>query len=244
MTAQFEPIVGRYMHLDLFGRKHRLYVEEAGEGTPLLCLHTAGADGRQYRALMNDERVTRRHRVIAFDMPWHGKSSPPSGWHNEEYQLTSAQYTTMILDIMTALEHPRAFRAIIGLQAGAHVDPYYDLNFLHRPDVHGGEVSAAIVSGLVGPDAPAAERWETLWHYMQGGPGVFKGDLYFYKLDGDIRGRVAEIDTSRCPLFLLSGEYDYSCTPEETLGVAKSIPGSEVTIMKGLGHFPMSENPA
>ena len=192
---------------------------------------------------MNDERVTRRHRVIAFDMPWHGKSSPPSGWHNEEYQLTSAQYTTMILEIMTALEldrpiligcsiggrialhlaleHPQEFRAIIGLQAGAHVDPYYDLNFLHRPDVHGGEVCAAIVSGLVGPDAPIAERWETLWHYMQGGPGVFKGDLYFYKLDGDIRGRVAEIDTSRCPLFLLSGEYDYSCTPEETLGVAK-----------------------
>ena len=265
MTAQFEPIVGRYMHLDLFGRKHRIYVEEAGQGTPLLCLHTAGADGRQYRALMNDERVTRRHRVIAFDMPWHGKSSPPSGWHNEEYQLTSAHYTTMILDIMTALEldrpiligcsiggrialhlaleHPQAFRAIIGLQAGAHVDPYYDLNFLHRPDVHGGEVSAAIVSGLVGPDAPDAERWETLWHYMQGGPGVFKGDLYFYKLDGDIRDRVAQIDTRRCPLFLLSGEYDYSCTPEETLGVAKSIPGSEVTIMKGLGHFPMSENP-
>ena len=81
MSAQFEPIVGRYMHLDLFGRKHRIYVEQAGEGTPLLCLHTAGADGRQYRALMNDGRVTSGHRVIAFDMPWHGKSSPPSGWH-------------------------------------------------------------------------------------------------------------------------------------------------------------------
>ena len=97
--------------------------------------------------------------------------------------------------------------------------------------------------GLVGPDAPDEERWETLWHYMQGGPGVFKGDLYFYKLDGDIRGRVAQIDTERCPLFLLSGEYDYSCTPEETLAVANSIAGAEVTIMKGLGHFPMSENP-
>ena len=54
MSAQFEPIIGRYMQLDLFGRRHRIYVEEAGEGTPLLCLHTAGADGRQYRALMND----------------------------------------------------------------------------------------------------------------------------------------------------------------------------------------------
>jgi pimeloyl-ACP methyl ester carboxylesterase len=265
MSATFEPIVGRYMHLELFGRPHRIYVEQAGEGTPLLCLHTAGSDGRQYRALMNDTRVTSGHRVIAFDMPWHGKSSPPAGWHDEEYQLTSAQYTTMVLEISAALEldrpiligcsiggrialhlaleHPERFRAIIGLQAGAHVDPYYDLNFLHRPDVHGGEVAGAIVSGLVGPDAPDNERWETLWHYMQGGPGVFKGDLYFYKLDGDIRGRVAQIDTKRCPLFLLSGEYDYSCTPEETLEVANSIAGCEVTIMKGLGHFPMSEDP-
>ena len=265
MSATFEPVIGRYMHLDLFGRAHRIYVEEAGQGTPLLCLHTAGSDGRQYRGLMNHPGITANHRVIAFDMPWHGKSSPPAGWHDEEYQLTSAQYTTMILDIMTALEldkpivmgcsiggrialhlaleHPERFKAIIGLQAGAHVDPYYDLNFLHRPDVHGGEVSAAIVSGLVGPAAPVKERWETLWHYMQGGPGVFKGDLYFYKIDGDIRDRVGRIDTRRCPLFLLSGEYDYSCTPEETLAVAASIPGAEVTIMKGLGHFPMSENP-
>jgi len=72
MSATFEPIVGRYMRLDLLGKPHRLYVEEAGEGTPLLCLHTAGSDGRQYRGLMNDARVTSRHRVIAFDMPWHG----------------------------------------------------------------------------------------------------------------------------------------------------------------------------
>jgi pimeloyl-ACP methyl ester carboxylesterase len=265
MSPRFEPTIGRYLHLELFGREHRIYVEEAGQGTPLLCLHTAGADGRQYRALMNDERVTSKHRVIAFDMPWHGKSSPPVGWHNEEYQLTSAQFTTMILEVMTALEldkpivmgcsiggrivlhlaleHPERFRAIIGLQAGAHVDPYYDLNFLHRPDVHGGETCAAIVSGLVGPGASDAHRWETLWHYMQGGPGVFKGDLYFYKLDGDIRSRVAQIDTSKCPLFLLSGEYDYSCTPEETLAVANSVKGSHVTIMKDLGHFPMSEDP-
>ena len=110
MSAKFEPIVGRYMHLDLFGRPHRIYVEEAGEGTPLLCLHTAGSDGRQYRALMNDGRITRNHRVIAFDMPWHGKSSPPSGWHHEEYQLTSAQYTTMVLEIMAALELERRGR--------------------------------------------------------------------------------------------------------------------------------------
>jgi pimeloyl-ACP methyl ester carboxylesterase len=119
MSVQFEPIIGRYMQLDLFGRRHRIYVEEAGEGAPLFCLHTAGADGRQYRALMNDRRITSRHRVVAFDMPWHGKSSPPSGWHNEEYQLSSAQYTTMILEIMTALELDRPI--LIGCSIGGRI---------------------------------------------------------------------------------------------------------------------------
>ena len=46
-SPSFEPIVGRYLNLDLSGRPHRLYIEEAGSGIPLVCLHTAGADGRQ-----------------------------------------------------------------------------------------------------------------------------------------------------------------------------------------------------
>jgi pimeloyl-ACP methyl ester carboxylesterase len=259
----FEPIVGRYLRLDLLGRPHRLYVEEAGAGIPLLCLHTAGSDARQYRGVLNDPRVTADFRVIAFDMPWHGKSSPPAGWHDEEYRLTSRDYVRMVVEIAEALgldkpvmgcsiggrivlhlahEHPERFRALIGLESAAHVAPYYDVTWLHRPDVHGGEVCAGVVSGLIAPTAPAAERWETLWHYMQGGPGVFKGDLYFYKVDGDIRDRVDQIDTRRCPLFLLTGEYDYSCTTEGTLDVARRT-GAEATIMQGLGHFPMSEDP-
>ena len=45
-----EAITGRYMRLELEGRAHRLYFEEAGQGIPLLLLHTAGSDGRQWRA--------------------------------------------------------------------------------------------------------------------------------------------------------------------------------------------------
>jgi pimeloyl-ACP methyl ester carboxylesterase len=265
MKPNFEPIVGRYLPIELAGRPHRLYVEEAGQGTPLLCLHTAGSDTRQYRALMNDPRVTRDYRVIAFDMPWHGKSSPPAGWQDEEYRLTTEAYVAMILAVAAALgldkpvamgcsiggrvilhlalDHPEKFSAIIGLESAAYAEPYYDLAWLHRGDVHGGEVAAGVVSGLVAPTAPQESRWETLWHYMQSGPGVFKGDLYFYTKDGDIRDRVANIDTRRCPLFLLTGEYDYSCTAEATLELGRLIKGAEVKIMEGLGHFPMSEDP-
>ena len=261
----FEPILGRYLNCELLGKPHRLYVEEAGSGIPLLCLHTAGADGRQYRGLMNDARVTKNFRVIAFDMPWHGKSSPPAGWQDEEYQLSSRDYVRMIVEVADALEldkpvamgcsiggrivlhlahgHPERFRALIGLESAAYGEAYYDLSWLNRPDVHGSMVCAGVVSGLVAPTAPVHERWETLWHYMQSGPGVFKGDLYFYTTpDGDIRDRLDQIDIKRCPLFLLTGEYDYSCTSEATLDIAKRT-GAQTTIVKGLGHFPTSEDP-
>ena len=74
-------------------------------------------------------------------------------------------------------------------------------------------------------------------------PGVFTGDLHFYQVEGDIRGRIGEIDTSVCPLYLLSGEYDYSASPRDTEAPAAKIKGAKMTVMKGLGHFPMSENP-
>ena len=51
------------------------------------------------------------------------------------------------------------------------------------------------------------------------------------------------IDTKVCPLYLLTGEYDYSCSPDDTLRTARSISGAQVTVMERLGHFPMSENP-
>jgi pimeloyl-ACP methyl ester carboxylesterase len=266
MTAGIEPIVGRYLNLALGGREHRLYFEEAGRGIPLVCLHTAGADGRQFRHLMNDAAVTEHFRVIAFDLPWYGKSTPPKGWQNEEYRLTTHSYTQAIrgfcaaLDLQRpvvmgcsiggrivlnlAIEHAAEFRALIGLEAADFQAPWYDTDWLHRPDVHGGEICAALVSGLIAPQAPEETRWETLWHYMQSGPGVFKGDLYFYRVDGDLRERIGRIDTSVCPLYMLTGEYDFSCTPADSQRTARHIRGAEVTVMKELGHFPMSENPA
>ena len=144
-----------------------------------------------------------------------------------------------------ALRHPERFRALIGLEAADYQQPWYDdTSWLHRPDVHGGEVASAMMSGLIAPQSPGETRWETLWGYAQGGPGVFRGDLYFYRAEGDLRGKVAAIDTRRCPLYLLTGEYDFSCTPDDTLRTANAIKGARVTVMKEVGHFPMSEHPA
>ena len=142
-----------------------------------------------------------------------------------------------------ALAHARELRALVGLQSAAYVERYYDAAWLNHAEVHGGQVCGAIAYGLMSPLSPAADRWETVWHYMQGGPGIFTGDLHFYQGVGDVRDRIGAIDTSLCPLYMLTGEYDYSASPKDTEMAAARIRGAKVTIMKGLGHFPMSEHP-
>ena len=270
-TPTIEPAIGRYLRLDLDGKPHRLYFEEAGQGIPLVCLHTAGADGRQFRALLNDAEITSRFRVLVFDLPWHGKSSPPPGFERETYRLTTDLYVDTVMAfcralglerpvvmgcsiggravLHLALRHGDYFRAAIGLQSATHADAgadtrLRDLGVLHRPDVHGQEAAAGSVACLISPTSPETEKWETLWHYMQGGPGVFLGDLHYYFADGDLRnGLLDGLDPKRCPLHLLTGEYDLSATPELTAELAKLVKAASFQVMEGLGHFPMSENP-
>jgi pimeloyl-ACP methyl ester carboxylesterase len=267
MPAEIEPIVGRYLRLNLSDRPCRVYFEEAGKGIPLVCLHTAGSDTRQYRHLMVDPVVTEHYRVLAFDLPWHGKSTPPAGWHDEEYRLTTEAYCEGVMSfcrvlqlespvvmgcsmggrivIPLAAQYGKELRAVIGLEAAYQVQSWFDNTWLHHPDVHGGEIAAARVSGLIAPQSPEETRWETLWGYMQSGPGVFKGDLYFYfqRAESEFLAYMSRIDTETCPVYLMAGEYDYSCTPEDTKATGSKIPGAEVIIMKEMGHFPMSENP-
>jgi len=259
-----EPITGNYGNFKIDGVNHRIYWEEAGKGVPLVCLHTAGSDGRQYRALLNDKKLLKKFRVIVFDMPWHGKSSPPENSQVGHYKLSTESYISQIMSFIDGLElvkpvvmgcsiggriilhlaihFPEKFKALIGLQSAGHIDPYYDISWLHRQDVHGGEVCGGIAYGLMAPTSPENDKFETMWHYMQGGPGIFKGDLYFYKFDGNIGNEIKKIDNSICPIYLLTGEYDYSATPEETKSLADTI-GIEMIKMKNVGHFPMSENP-
>jgi len=262
-TAEFEPITGRYFTVTAGGTQHLVFVEEAGRGIPLLCLHTAGADSRQYRHVLNDPAVTDRFRVVAFDLPWHGRSAPPEGWWLQRYRLTTASYLEMIRAVWLALglerpvvmgcsmggaivlkvaaEFQDELTGVIGLESSAYAPGRYN-ELLHHPAIHGGELCASYTYGLNSPLSPEASRRENWWYYSQSGPGVYQGDVYFYSLDWDAREDVKGIDTNRCKVALLTGEYDYSCTPAMSEAVAAAIPGARLAIMEGMGHFPMIEN--
>jgi pimeloyl-ACP methyl ester carboxylesterase len=93
------------------------------------------------------------------------------------------------------------------------------------------------------PTAPRRNR-NLVWHTYSGQAfSIFHGDLDFYFGGWDGRGRIEHIDTRRCPVYMLTGEYDWSNTPEMSRITAAKIPGAKFSAMSSLGHFPATENP-
>ncbi|MGH3250931.1 MAG: alpha/beta fold hydrolase, partial [Trebonia sp.] len=235
-----------------------------GTGQPLLCQHTAGCHNHQWRGLLEDEEITSRYRVIAYDLPRHGKSDPPenSPWWTEEYKLTTGHFTKFVVALCDALEldalvfmgssfggnvalqlalrHPDRFAGVIPVE-GADYSPGFYLDWWQHPSANAAQVCASGVWDLMAPQSPESDRWKTWFYYTQGSE-AFKGDLYFYSVDHDLRSELGEIDGDRCPVVMLTGEYDYLTTPEDGQRTAGKIRGASFIKMKDIGHFPMSEN--
>jgi pimeloyl-ACP methyl ester carboxylesterase len=266
-TARFDTAVGRYVYLTIDGVEHRVYFEEAGAGIPLLLQHTAGADARQWRHLLEDADVQRHYRMIAYDLPYHAKSVPPTGveWWKQEYKLTRDFFEKVPVMLAKTLEldrpvfmgcsigghlaadlacdYPGVFRAAIALEGALASPARRDLSYLHHPHVS-NEFKAAIMYGITAPSSPEAYRRETGWVYSQGAPPVFKGDLHYYTVEHDLTERAATIDTTKTALYVLTGEYDWSSTPAMGRALASKVPGATFREMRDVGHFPMCENPA
>jgi pimeloyl-ACP methyl ester carboxylesterase len=260
-TPGLSPIEGRYLHVEIEDQHQRIYFETAGEGRPLLCLHTAGADSRQFRYLLEDPELTARYRVVAFDLPWHGRSDPPDDWQHRRYALTTETYAATVLAVLDALgldrpvllgcsmggaialylasRHGERFSAVCALEGGLG-NPGRFVDWTYRADVDHSAFLTSWVGGLIAPGSPAGPRAQTLWGYAQSGPGVYQGDTYFYSTD--LPRHADDLRPARCPLFVFSGEYDYSATTEMSREAAERL-GGELVEMPGRGHFPMSEDP-
>jgi pimeloyl-ACP methyl ester carboxylesterase len=261
--AEPEPaaITGRYVTAG----EDRLYVEQAGEGErDLLCLHTAGSDGRQFHRLMADRRLTRHWRLTSFDLPWHGKSPPPPGAAPGSWRLDTERYVGIIMQAVRAaglrrpvvlgasmsgeiclelaLRHPEAFGGIIACQASDNIQGRRTV-WVDHPLVNQAIFVPEWIFGLIAPQSPAACAADIWWQYSQGGHASFARDIDFYAGEWDARERVHRIDTGRCQLFMLTGEYDYSCTAEHSAATAAKIKGARFQRMDGIGHFPFAENP-
>lgn len=266
--ARFSNISGRYVYLTVDDVEYRVYIEEAGQGIPVVLQHTAGSDGRQWRHLLEDPDITSNFHLIAADLPYHGKSLPPTSvrYWEVEYKLRKdwfmRYWVTLCHELELdrpvymgcsmgghlagdlALHYPNEFRAVIGLEAAMHshgMDRLLDWWWHPRMS---NESKSSMMHSLCAPQSPEEYRRETIWMYSQGAPVVFKGDLNYYSHEHDLTDTAKDIDTSKVDVYILSADYDWSAYPEWSQAMANEIKGSHYQLMKGMGHFPMSENPA
>lgn len=274
VERDFDSAVGRYMYVDIQGVQYRIYYEEAGTGdVPLLLQHTAGADGRQWRHVLEDADYQKLFRMISYDLPFHGRSLPPTGhpWWEERYQLTRAFLMEAVVAISKklgldrpaymgcsvggllapdlAFYHPEEFRAVIGLNAALGYNPeqreMVEENFAvwSNPRV-GGQWTMALIHSNLAPTSPEVYGRETVWIYSQGAPGLNEGDLYYYAIDHDLTAeQAAQIDAKKVAVYLVTGEYDGLAVDGGSQRLADAIQGSHFVIAPNIGHFGPSENP-
>lgn len=246
------------------GRVADIFAESAGAGRPVLCLHTAGADTRQFHGVICDPVLGQDWRMIGFDMPHHGRSMPPFGWDGGIYQLDQKTYLDWCVSFIEqvvkepmvvigcsmgagialalAAERPDLVEGVIGLEAPLRPRGRRN-SYLTHAQVNGGWHSAAYVRGLMSPTSPAEDRRRAAHIYSQGAPGIYDGDLVFYsdEFDGELIAK--RIDGRKIPVDLLIGHYDFSATVSDAYALANWIHGAAVIEMPELGHFPMTENP-
>ena len=192
--GNIEPITGRYIHVEVQGTSYRVYFEESGKGIPLVCQHTASAEGLQWRHLLNDEEVTSQYRVISVDLPYHGKSLPPETleWWKSEYKLTKSFFMDFHVAFSRALgldrpvfmgcsiggdvaldlafAHPDKFRAAVAF-GSAELTPGFDLVWWDHPRV-GPHVKFADPFGATSPYAPEKYQREVGWVLGKSSPGL------------------------------------------------------------------------
>lgn len=232
-----DAIVGRYTYIQvLHWGKCKVFYEQAGEGSQeIVFLHTAGSDSRQYHGVMNDPRMLKVCKMTALDLPAHGRSFPYQNYHPGNHTNTEDTYVGCIAAFIKKLGLNKPI--VCGASMAGQISlacavrakevgcvgtiPLQGSDYLNMdrtwndqsPYVNQSLFNPEWIYGMMSPTAPLKNR-QLIWHlYSAQAYGIFHGDLDFYFGGWDGRDRMKTIDTKACPVYMLTGEYDWSNTP-------------------------------
>jgi pimeloyl-ACP methyl ester carboxylesterase len=137
-----------------------LFVEDAGEGIPVVLLHGLTATHRY--VVMGSKALERsRHRVIAYDARGHGRSDPAD-------DPDAYRYEDLVGDLERVLDERGIERAVL---AGASMGAHTLLAFaLERPERTAALVAITPAYDPVDNDDPRRlARWDALAEGLRGG---------------------------------------------------------------------------
>lgn len=235
-----------------------LYVEVNGDGPAVLCVHTAGQSGVQYRDVL-EELPALGYRVIVPDLPGHGRSGPAPYGPIEDLH----RYAEICWSLLQELGVTQAF--VVGCSIGGKIA--LDLAAHHgdrligavamEADAHNGRLSVAglrrsmedaaspsqgdrtyfgtLASLGVAMNPARAER-VALMHRREDNV-ITCSDLIGWTTH-DLRDVVAQ---TSCPVLVVAGTDDFWIDRQWVRASANLIPHGEYLELEGVGHYPMEE---
>ena len=219
----------------------QVYYEIHGDGEPLIFLH--GGLGNSDYWEKQVPVFSEKYQVILMDSRGHGRSTfdeTPIG-----YSLMASDVIALmdylsiekaslvgwsdggIIGLDLAINHPNRMKKIIAYGANFHPDGV-------RPDIEDNETFNAYVEKAIADYkalSPAPERVDEFFENI--------GNMWATEPNFSPE----QLDSITVPILVLDGEDEEAILTEHTVEMAGMIPGSELILMPGTGHFAMWEQP-
>ena len=226
----------------------------------MLCLHTAGQNGVQWRDTQSGLAAL-GYRVVVPDLPGHGRSEPAPGGPVRDL----GDYAAWCEELIDTLGLERPF--VVGCSIGGAISLQLAVRCGDRlagavaMAAHGGTDTPGLsVRGLerelsdaaapsrsdrtyfgtlavVSSRVPAARAELIARMHRREDPEISTSDLIGWTTH-DVRDGLAGV---ACPTRLVVGADDLWLDPADVRYAADRIPGARYTLLEGIGHYPMEE---
>lgn len=249
----------RAHYLDIGGAQ--AFVEDHGpeSDTPVLCLHSAGQGGVQWRDV-GGALAERGYRVIVPDLPGHGRSEPAPGGPVTDLGAYAAWCRELIdrlgldrpyvagcsiggkITLDLACRASDRLAGVVAMAADAWTGGRPSARGLRRElsDVAAPSRADRTYLGtlaVVGRSVPKEKAELIATMHRREDPAVSTSDLLGWTAH-DVREQLAGIT---CPAHLVVGADDLWLDPDAVRWAAGRIPGGRCTVLDGIGHYPMEE---
>jgi pimeloyl-ACP methyl ester carboxylesterase len=222
-----------------------IYYEESGSGQPLLLLHGFGRTLEDWKPFMTD--LAKSHRVIAIDLPGHGRSDLMDS--TETY--LHKQAATQVMGLIGALKLDSL--SVIGFSSGAFITLYLATMkpelakkiIVVAGQLYYSEGTRNFISSLGGPDNFVTDPKE----YSQL-HGTVKGNLVarqfwnFRKLYGDPSFTPDVLASIKAKTLIVHGDDDPAAPVENAFTMFRHIPDAHLWVLPYAEHigFFLPEN--
>lgn len=236
----------------------QIYVEMAGTGQPIFCIHTAGQSGVQYRDVLQ-QLPQHGYQVVVLDLPGHGRSLPVGDGPISDLH----DYAEICWQVIEQLS--LVMPVVVGCSIGGKI--VLDLCVHHSEQLAAGvAMEANAYSGMLSvsglrrsmSDAASPSQGDRTYFGTLASCGssissekceeiammhrrednlITSSDLIGWTTH-DLRD---ELHRVACPLLVVAGTDDFWVTVDECEKVATSVPRGEFIALSGVGHYPMEE---